>query len=146
VAAALAITGAALRPLPVIARALIFVCGYLTLLACFVIGFFLDWDSDGWAEERTVAAPHGAGRRAVVWQGSAVLDPLYRVTVIQGTGLDAREWVVACFNGDDESAELKRITWTAPDSLLLTDAGGRTYAVHFDPRSGRPRRVPGMEC
>jgi hypothetical protein len=145
-AAVLVIAGAVLRPLPVIARAVTFVLGYLALLGCFIVGALMDWDADGWVEKRTIRGPAGSDRRAVVWQGWAVIDPLFRVTVIQGSGPGAHEWTVACFKGDDESREVERTKWTSPDDLLIIDDGGHAHPVHLDPHSGRPRGTYVLEC
>ncbi|MGP3975536.1 hypothetical protein ACTWQF_16305 [Streptomyces sp. 8N114] len=145
-AAVLLIAGATLRPLRPLLRIPAVIFGGLALLGCFALSVLLGWDSDGWAEGETVRAPEGVERRAVAWRGSSVIDPLFQVTVINGTGLGAREWKAACFNGDDESRELKKITWATPTRLVLTDAGGRQHEVQLDPRTGRPDSTLSMEC
>ncbi|MGP3987434.1 hypothetical protein [Streptomyces sp. 3N207] len=145
-AAVLLIAGAMLRPLRLLLRIPVVIFGGLALLGCFALSALLGWDGDGWAEGETVRAPDGVDRRAVAWRGSSAIDPLFKVTVIHGTGLGAREWKADCFSGDDESRELKRITWTSPTRLVLTDAGGRQHMVQLDPRTGRPDDTRSMEC
>ncbi|MFC7220249.1 hypothetical protein ACFQLX_19075 [Streptomyces polyrhachis] len=133
--AAIAMAGAAIRPLPLILCIPILAGGILVLLSGLLPSLLVD---DNWTEVETLPAPNGADRRAVLWHGSALIDLLFRVTVIQGGGLNAREWQVACLNGDGEAYALKSTTWATPDRLLLTDAGGRTYTVELAPRTGSP--------
>ncbi|MGI5352695.1 hypothetical protein ACQEU8_31615 [Streptomyces sp. CA-250714] len=146
-AAALLIAGATLRPLRPLLRIPVVIFGVLALLGCLALSaLVLGWDSDGWAEGETVEAPGGADRRAVSWRGSSAIDPVFQVTVIHGTGLGAREWEAACFNGDDPRRELKRITWATPSRLLLTDAGGHQHVMQLDARTGRPDATLSVGC
>ncbi|MEV7565791.1 hypothetical protein [Streptomyces tanashiensis] len=93
-----------------------------------------------WEETERTAAPGGVGRYVVVEEGAALIDPLWRVSVVDGSGPGAHIWRVAHFNGDTADGALSRVTWSGPDALVLTTAEGGATTVRLDPRTGKPER------
>ncbi|MFI1654406.1 hypothetical protein ACH4ZU_05590 [Streptomyces sp. NPDC020472] len=91
-----------------------------------------------WEEVHRAAAPGGADRYLVVEEGSAVIDPLWRVSVVDGSGLGAHHWDVGFFDGD--ATALLAVAWSGPDTLVVTAAGREEMTVRLDPRTGKPER------
>ncbi|MEV6976594.1 hypothetical protein [Kitasatospora sp. NPDC093806] len=85
-------------------------------------------------------APDGADRSLVIHEGSAMIDPLWWVSVDEGSGLTARRWPVGYFNGDAVDNALTSAEWDGPDRIRLTTGGGEVFVVDLDPESGRPDR------
>lgn len=135
VTAALATAASWLLLRPGALRAVAVSCGAMLLLSVVAAGQLLAVD---WEVTRTVSAPE-ADREVVVRSGSAVIDPLWEVTVVEGRGLGAREWHLARFDGDDPGHELRRVSWSGPDRLRLTTADGSRFTLTLDPATGRPR-------
>ncbi|KOG15853.1 hypothetical protein ADK34_26845 [Streptomyces viridochromogenes] len=93
-----------------------------------------------WEETARTAAPRGADRYLVVEEGAAMIDPLWRVTVVDGSGIAARRWPVASLNGDSAEGALSNVAWAGPDALVLTTGDGEVTTVRLDPRTGEPER------
>ncbi|MGW5000527.1 hypothetical protein ACWEP8_22950 [Streptomyces hydrogenans] len=91
----------------------------------------------GWKESERIPAPEGAERYVAVETGRAVIDPLWRVTVVSGAGLGARGHVVATYG---ERSGFLAVAWDGPDTLLVTGTDG-VVTVRLDPRTGRPDRT-----
>ncbi|WP_285735499.1 hypothetical protein [Kitasatospora phosalacinea] len=85
-------------------------------------------------------APGRSDRSLVIHEGSAVIDPLWWVSVDAGSGLTARRWPVGYFNGDDPDNALASAQWDGPDRIRLTTEGGDVFVVALDPATGRPER------
>ncbi|MER8235811.1 hypothetical protein [Streptomyces sp. NPDC094049] len=96
--------------------------------------------SAGWEETGRTAAPDGVDRYVVVEEGSAMIDPLWRVSVVDGSGLSALHWTVGTFNGDAADGVLAEVAWSGPDGLVLTTGEGKVTTVRLDPSSGKPER------
>ncbi|MET7714418.1 hypothetical protein [Streptomyces sp. NPDC005407] len=92
----------------------------------------------GWEVTQTLAAPEGADRLVVVRSGSAMIDPLWWVTVEQGHGLTAREWDVGHFNGDAGDYEAASAR-DGPYRLRMTTASGEDFLVDLDLDTAEPR-------
>jgi hypothetical protein len=114
-------------------RALTAVCATLAVLGCVVVGHLA---GAGWEVTETVQSTEGPDRRIVVRSGSAVIDPLWWVTVEQGHGLTAREWDVGHFNGDAGDFALTGVAWTGPHRLRMTTGSGEHITVDLDPETG----------
>ncbi|MEU6169087.1 hypothetical protein [Streptomyces tanashiensis] len=93
-----------------------------------------------WEETGRTPAPGGVDRYLVVEEGAAMIDPLWRVSVVDGSGLGAQIWRVAHFDGDTADGALARVTWSGPDALVLTTADGEATTVRLDSRTGKPER------
>ncbi|MGA5195430.1 hypothetical protein [Streptomyces exfoliatus] len=96
--------------------------------------------SGGWEETGRKAAPEGADRYLVVEEGAAVIDPLWRVSVVDGSGLGAHHWPAGFFNGDAADHALMDVSWAGPGALRFTTADGTVTTVRLDPRTGKPER------
>ncbi|WP_030557019.1 hypothetical protein [Streptomyces exfoliatus] len=96
--------------------------------------------SADWEETGRTAAPDGADRYVVVEEGSAMIDPLWRVSVVDGAGLTARHWNVGTFNGDAADGVLAKVAWSGPDTLVVTSGEGEVTTVRLDPSTGKPER------
>ncbi|MFB7949325.1 hypothetical protein ACFC6L_30915 [Kitasatospora phosalacinea] len=83
-------------------------------------------------------APGRSDRSLVIHEGSAVIDPLWWVSVDAGSGLTARRWPVGYFNGDATDNALASAQWDGPDRIKLTTEGGEVFVVALDPETGRP--------
>ncbi|MFF4342992.1 hypothetical protein ACFY00_24065 [Kitasatospora sp. NPDC001540] len=86
------------------------------------------------------SAPGRSDRSLVIHEGSAVIDPLWWVSVDAGSGLTARRWPVGYFNGDDPDNALASAQWDGPDRIKLTTEGGEVFVVALDPGTGKPER------
>ncbi|MFJ6450777.1 hypothetical protein ACIQNV_29675 [Streptomyces hydrogenans] len=106
----------------------------LLLLGRLAFGGLLSPD---WRESRRVAAPGGAERYVTVETGRAVIDPLWRVTVVSGSGLTARGHVVATYG---ERSGFLAVAWDGPDTLLVTGTDG-VVPIRLDSRTGKPDRT-----
>ncbi|MEU2657056.1 hypothetical protein ABZ615_17205 [Streptomyces sp. NPDC007325] len=91
----------------------------------------------GWEETQRVPAPGGAERAVRVEQGAAMIDPLWRVSVVEGSGLTARSHEVATYG---EPTGFHAVAWDGPDALLVTDGDG-TKRITLDPSTGAPDRT-----
>ncbi|WP_344558842.1 hypothetical protein [Kitasatospora saccharophila] len=85
-------------------------------------------------------APGRSDRSLVVHEGTAVIDPLWWVSVDAGSGLTARRWPIGYFNGDAPDNALASVQWDGPDRIKLATEGGEVFVVALDPESGRPER------
>ncbi|MFJ4675569.1 MULTISPECIES: hypothetical protein [unclassified Kitasatospora] len=85
-------------------------------------------------------APGRSDRSLVIHEGTAVIDPLWWVSVDAGSGLTARRWRVGYFNGDAPDNALASAQWDGPDRIKLTTEGGEVFVVALDPETGRPER------
>ncbi|WP_033253761.1 hypothetical protein [Kitasatospora phosalacinea] len=83
-------------------------------------------------------APGRSDRSLVIHEGSAMIDPLWWVSVDAGSGLTARRWPVGYFNGDDPDDALASAQWDGPDRIRLATEGGEVFVVALDPATGRP--------
>ncbi|MET9956886.1 hypothetical protein ABZ135_35795, partial [Streptomyces sp. NPDC006339] len=84
--------------------------------------------------------PHHAQRHLVVERGSAMIDPLWRISVVDGPPLTAHHWPAGFFNGDDPADELVDVAWSGPDTLSFTTGDGAVTTVRLDRDTGRPER------
>lgn len=117
-----------------------FLCG---VAAAGVLGFRLllfPMLSGDWEETDRRAAPHHAQRHLVVERGSAMIDPLWRISVVDGPPLTAHHWPAGFFNGDDPADELVDVAWSGPDTLSFTTGDGAVTTVRLDRDTGRPER------
>ncbi|MFD8975389.1 MULTISPECIES: hypothetical protein [unclassified Streptomyces] len=96
--------------------------------------------SPDWRETDRTAAPGGGGRYLVVEEGLAMIDPLWRVSVVDGWGVTARQWPVGLFDGDTAAGALMKVAWSGPDALLVTTGDGEVTTVRLDPGNGKPER------
>ncbi|QKW17697.1 hypothetical protein HUT16_00235 [Kitasatospora sp. NA04385] len=85
-------------------------------------------------------APGRSDRSLVIHEGTAVIDPLWWVSVDAGSGLIARRWPVGYFNGDAPDNALASAQWDGPDRIKLTTGGGEVFVIALDPETGRPER------
>ncbi|MFB8262076.1 hypothetical protein [Kitasatospora purpeofusca] len=83
-------------------------------------------------------APGRPDRSLVIHEGAAMIDPLWWVSVDEGSGLSARRWPVGFFNGDATDNELTSAEWDGPDRIRLATRGGEVFVVALDPETGRP--------
>ncbi|MFJ5709211.1 hypothetical protein [Streptomyces sp. NPDC093105] len=97
--------------------------------------------SGGWEVTQRLSAPDGVDRSVRVETGSAMIDTIWRVSVIDGSGPGARHHPVAFFDGDDPSNALTEVTWAGPDALrFVVGDGEEVVTVRLDPETGRPER------
>ncbi|MFE6712226.1 hypothetical protein [Streptomyces sp. NPDC057695] len=96
--------------------------------------------SGDWRETDRTAAPGGGDRYLLVEEGSAMIDPLWRVSVVDGPLLTARQWPVGSFDGDTAEGALASVAWSGPDALVVTTGDGAVTTVRLDPRTGKPER------
>ncbi|MBB4948599.1 hypothetical protein F4556_004134 [Kitasatospora gansuensis] len=89
---------------------------------------------------KTLAAPDGSGRRLVVEEGAAMIDPLWWVSVESGSGVTARRWKVGYFNGDDYVNGLNEVAWDGPDRVRLVTGDSRVHLIDVG-ADGRPDRT-----
>ncbi|MEU3606615.1 hypothetical protein AB0E83_14395 [Streptomyces sp. NPDC035033] len=99
-----------------------------------------DFFSGGWEVTQRLDAPDGVDRSVQVEEGLAVIDPLWRVTVLDGSGPGARHYPVAFFNGDSADHGLAEVAWDGPDALRFVLGEGEVITVRLDPETGRPER------
>ncbi|KJY36104.1 hypothetical protein, partial [Streptomyces sp. NRRL S-495] len=85
-------------------------------------------------------APGRPDRSLVIHQGAAMIDPLWWVSVDEGSGLTAQRWPVGFFSGDATVNELASAEWDGPDRIRLATRGGEVFVVALDPETGRPER------
>ncbi|MFJ8040777.1 hypothetical protein ACIRBX_09770 [Kitasatospora sp. NPDC096147] len=136
VVCALALTGAAVAAARTTAARVLAVLG-TGPVALLAVPVFL-FASAGWEETARHPAPGGVHRDLVVEEGSDLIDPLWAVSVRQGSGITAHRWKVGEFNGDDPADELVSVGWDGPDRIRLTRGDGRVQLVELAP-DGRPR-------
>ncbi|MEU7292639.1 hypothetical protein AB0A76_05440 [Streptomyces exfoliatus] len=111
--------------------------------ACGALAFgllFFPLFGGGWEETGRKAAPGGAERYLVVEEGAAMIDPLWRVSVVDGSGLGAHHWPAGFFNGDAADHALLDVSWAGPDALRFTTVDGTVTTVRLDPGTGKPER------
>ncbi|MFD5767860.1 hypothetical protein ACFWIN_18795 [Streptomyces sp. NPDC127049] len=130
-------TGAPRRVL----QSVVTVCAAGAVLVVFFRLVLFDVFSAGWEETERIPAPGGAERTVKVEQGSAIIDPLWRVSVVEGSGLTARSHPVASYG---ETTGFHAVAWDGPDALLVTDGDGTTR-IALDPATGTPQRTVGMD-
>ncbi|MFK3734532.1 hypothetical protein ACI2LJ_30180 [Streptomyces sp. NPDC088090] len=116
---------------------LVAVCAAAAVLLVFVRVVLGDFLSPGWEESERWAAPGGAERYVTVETGAALIDPLWRVTVVSGSGLTARSHPVATFG---ERSGFVAVAWDGPDALLVTGGDGTTR-IRLNPSTGAPGRT-----
>ncbi|MFI5534074.1 hypothetical protein ACIA8O_36610 [Kitasatospora sp. NPDC051853] len=92
----------------------------------------------GRTESLRRAAPGQGDRTLVVETGHAMIDPLWWVSVEQGSGLTARRWHVGYFNGDAVGNEMVEAAWDGPGRIRLTTGDGAVHLVELA-TNGRPR-------
>ncbi|WP_055600083.1 hypothetical protein [Streptomyces aureus] len=138
---AVALFGAATRLLArgAVRRRVLAVCAFAAVTAVWFRMVLFPMLSTDWEETGRTAAPDGADRYVVVEEGSDMIDPLWRVSVVDGSGLTARHWTVATFNGD-AGGVLAKLAWSGPDTLALTTGEGQVTTVRLDPGTGKPDR------
>ncbi|MFF2777701.1 hypothetical protein ACFVU3_22645 [Streptomyces sp. NPDC058052] len=116
---------------------LVAVCAAAAVLLVFARVVLGDFLSPGWEESERWAAPGGAERYVTVDTGAALIDPLWRVTVVSGSGLTARSHPVATFG---ERSGFVAVAWDGPDALLVSGSDGTTR-ITLDPSTGAPDRT-----
>jgi hypothetical protein len=99
----------------------------------------------GFVDTREIASPSGR-HVAILSEGSALIDPLYEVRVVTGSGLAQREWTVGCWNGDDDGNSVDEVTWEGDARLVITTVGGDRFEATVDPESGKPSLSPSSVC
>lgn len=94
----------------------------------------------------TVSAPRGHAYEAVVEEGTAMIDPLWTISIHQTSGPLARTWEVGCLSGDDPANALDSVSWDGPERLIIQTAERGRVVVDVSPRTGRPTRTrnPGI--
>ncbi|MEU2508598.1 hypothetical protein ABZ621_28320 [Streptomyces sp. NPDC007863] len=108
----------------------------LLLFRLTLFGFF----TGDWEVTRRLNAPDGVDRSVRVEEGLAVIDTIWRVSVIDGSGPGARHYPVAFFNGDSADDGLAEVVWDGPDALRFVLGEGEVITVRLDPETGRPER------
>ncbi|WP_328941748.1 hypothetical protein OG259_08855 [Streptomyces sp. NBC_00250] len=134
--------GAAVRLLsdrPALRRRVLAVCAAAVVGVVWFRAVVFPMIGAGWQETGRTAAPGGVDRYLVVEEGAAMIDPLWRVSVVDGSGLAARHWPVGFFNGDTAEGVLEQVEWSGSDALVVTTGDGVT-TVRLDARDGRPDR------
>ncbi|WP_150235181.1 hypothetical protein [Streptomyces filamentosus] len=116
---------------------LVAVCAAAAVLLVFLRVVLGDFLSPGWEESERWAAPGGVERYVTVDTGAALIDPLWRVTVVSGSGLTARSHEVAAYG---ERSGFVAVAWDGPDALLVTGSDGTTR-ITLDPSTGAPDRT-----
>ncbi|WP_158821941.1 hypothetical protein [Streptomyces sp. NRRL F-5727] len=116
---------------------LVAVCAAAAVLLVFLRVVLGDFLSPGWEESERWAAPEGVERYVTVETGAALIDPLWRVTVVSGSGLTARSHPVAMYG---ERSGFVAVAWDGPDALLVTGSDGTTR-ITLDPSTGAPDRT-----
>lgn len=116
---------------------LVAVCAAAAVLLVFLRVVLGDFLSPGWEESERWAAPGGVERYVTVDTGAALIDPLWRVTVVSGSGLTARSHPVAAYG---ERSGFVAVAWDGPDALLVTGSDGTTR-ITLDPSTGAPDRT-----
>ncbi|MER5966244.1 hypothetical protein [Streptomyces sp. NPDC002057] len=139
---AVALFGAAGRLLArgALRRRVLAVCAVAAVATLWFRAVLFPMLSAGWEETGRTAAPDGVDRYVVVEEGSAMIDPLWRVSVVDGSGLTALRWTVGTFNGDAADGVLGNVAWSGPDTLVLTTGEGKVTTVRLDPTTGKPER------
>jgi hypothetical protein len=105
-----------------------------------MVGFFVS--SFASSELAIVSAPPGLvrGVEAVERDGADVIDPTWRVSIRQNSGLLARDWKVGCFSGDTGQYNFDHVERDGRSTLVVTILRGSTTVV-VNPATGRPRPV-----
>lgn len=116
-------------------------CAAGAVLVVFFRLVLFDVFSAGWEETGRVPAPGGAERAVRIEQGSAIIDPLWRLSVVEGSGLTARSHPLASYG---ETTGFHAVAWDGPDALLVTDGDGTTR-ITLDPATGTPHRTVGTD-
>ncbi|GHG31051.1 hypothetical protein ACFFSH_32420 [Streptomyces filamentosus] len=116
---------------------LVVVCAAAAVLLVFLRVVLGDFLSPGWEESERWAAPGGVERYVTVDTGAALIDPLWRVRVVSGSGLTARSHEVAAYG---ERSGFVAVAWDGPDALLVTGSDGTTR-ITLDPSTGAPDRT-----
>ncbi|WP_395365269.1 hypothetical protein ACHGLA_30985 [Streptomyces sp. YH02] len=140
---AVVLLGAAVRQLtdrPAVRRRVLAVCAAAVIGVVWFLLVAFPMIGGNWEETGRTAAPEGADRYLVVEEGSAMIDPLWRVSVVDGWGLTARQWPVGNFNGEAAGGALANVSWSGPDALVLTTGDGTVTTVRLDARTGKPER------
>ncbi|MFD4375024.1 hypothetical protein [Streptomyces sp. NPDC058486] len=114
-------------------------CAAGAVLVLFYRLVFFDVVHAGWEETQRIPAPGGVDRSVRVEEGSAMIDPLWRISVIEGSGLTARSHLVASYG---EPTGFVAVGWSGPDALELSDGDGMT-TITLDPATGAPHRTLG---
>ncbi len=118
-------------------RAVVIACVAGAVLVVFFRLVLFDLFGAGWEETQRVPAPGGGERAVRIEQGAAMIDPLWRVSVVEGSGLTARSHPVASYG---EPTGFHAVAWDGPDAVLLTDDDGTTR-ITLDPATGAPDRT-----
>jgi hypothetical protein len=85
-----------------------------------------------------VPAPAGAPYRALIREGSLMVDPVWVIWIRQDRGLLSREWRVGCLNGDDPADSYEGLTWVSASELRVRIGDGRQLPLRVVPSSGQP--------
>ncbi|MFD3531697.1 hypothetical protein [Streptomyces sp. NPDC058664] len=120
-----------------IRRRVLAVCAAAVIGTVWFLMVVFPMSSGGFEETDRKAAPGGADRYLVVEQGSAMIDLIWRVSVVDGSGLGAHHWRAGSF---DEARGLVDVVWAGPDALRFTTVDGTVTTVGLDPRTGKPER------
>jgi len=93
----------------------------------------------------TVPAPDGHAYEAVIQEGTAMIDPIWVISVRQRSGLLARVWEVGCLSGDDPVNALDTVRWDGPARLIIQTSDHGRVIVDVSP-TGLPGRIqdPGI--
>jgi hypothetical protein len=90
----------------------------------------------GDASVTSVRSPDGRFT-AVVTEGTAMIDPIWNMSVHQNAGLLSRKWTAGCVNGDDPTNAYESIAWVNNTTLEVRTESGQRIRVGID-ATGRP--------
>ncbi|MFD9062459.1 hypothetical protein ACFVZ3_13170 [Kitasatospora purpeofusca] len=85
-------------------------------------------------------APGRPDRSLVIHEGASTIEPMWWVSVDEGSGLTAHRWPAGFFDGVNAVNALASAEWDGPDRIRLATRGGEVYVVALDPETGRPER------
>lgn len=129
------------------ARALPGVAKFVLVAAQMLLGpmaFFILSGVSG--ESSTVPAPQGHAYEAGTEEGTAVIDPIWSISIRQRSGILARSWEIGCLSGDDPANALVSVRWDGPGRMIIQTNGHGRVTVDVSPTTGHPDRIqdPGI--
>jgi hypothetical protein len=88
-------------------------------------------------EESKVVPSPNERYEVVVYRGSAMVDPVWRIYIRERDDFWPKEWSVGCINGDVPRESFKWVRWDGAETLLVATRAD-TARVEVDVETGEP--------